>query len=155
MYIISYLPEIISLIIEYSDPRTTYPLNKLWKELTYCKLDKEKQLLYCIRENYYDTFKLLINDKTLDLNKDYSYMFDCYMDMCLFRCNIKIVELLCVYNRVKMLNIFLENKNVISFVPYQSDISEECFNVFMNKKIEIPKKVKELYSDSIEIYWKF
>ena len=152
---LSYLREIINIIIEYSNPRTTYAINKVWKELTYCKLDKEKQLVYCIRKNYYDVFKLLINDKTLDLDKDYPYMFDSYMDMCFFRSNIKIVELLCVYNRVKMLNIFLENKKVISFVPYQSDISEECFNVFINKKIEIPKKVKELYNDSIEIYWKF
>jgi len=148
MSILNYLCEIIDNIITYSNPKTTYPINKVWKELTYCKLNKQKQIVLSIRNNHYHTFKLLINDPTIDLNMNYSYYFNTYIQMSFFMCNLKLIELICTYDRLDMLRIFIDKNKKYITIPYSSNITKECLSVFIEKGITIPYNLKELYERS-------
>jgi hypothetical protein len=145
---LSYLGEIISIIIEYSHPRTTYTINKLWKELTYTKLDKQKQIVLSVRNNAYHTFKLLLNDPSIDLNMNYSYYFNTYIQMSFFMCNLKLIELICTYDRADMLRIFIDKNKKYITIPYSSNITKECLTVFIEKGIAIPNNLKELFKQS-------
>ena len=145
---LSYLREIINIIIEYSNPRTTYAINKVWKELTYTKLDKQKQVVLSIRNNNYDTFKLLINDNSLDLNMNYGYYFNRYIQMSFFLCNLKLVEVICIYDRPHMLKDIIDKNKKYITIPYSSNITKECLRVFIEKGIAIPNNLKELFKQS-------
>jgi len=68
---LSYLPDIISIIVGYADPNTTYPINRIWSDVTYRNISKRtKQATFnkAIETCDIPVIKRLIKD--VDINNE-------------------------------------------------------------------------------------
>jgi ankyrin repeat protein len=100
MYVLSFSPEVISNIVCYCDPKTSYPINKTWSKCTYDTMDKEiKQHSFIIAVE--QGYTRLVEKVLPDINPHITYDDD-WNSLCVAS----------FYNHIDIIKILVKDKRI-------------------------------------------
>jgi len=123
MYCLSFCPEIISIIVSFSQPTLTYPINKIWSQTTYMNMNKrirQHNFNIAVENGYSQLVKKLLPD----INPNVSYEED-WNSLCVasFYNYKDIVNILMNDNRIDVNSYIGEN-----YTPLMIACDEGCID---------------------------